>query len=74
MNEQDRVRAALYEAGLGGNRGRAVFLKLLLTIAERNPQIEAMLLDTVLPRMPEDDRLAIQFVIDELKRARDVTY
>jgi hypothetical protein len=62
MGEDDRIKAALYEAGLGGKRGRALFLKLLLTLGEKNPQIETMLMDTILPRMPEDDKVAIQFV------------
>ena len=74
MDEEDRIKIALYEAGLGGARGRAIFLRLHLTVGDQNPQVGAMMMEEVLPRMPKDDRQLIQFVLAELERARNVTY
>jgi hypothetical protein len=69
-----RIKIALYEAGLGGARGLAIFLRLHLTVSDQNPQVGAMMMEEVLPRMPKDDRQFIQFVLAELERARNVTY
>jgi hypothetical protein len=47
---------------------------LHLTVGDQNPQVGAMMMEEVLPRMSKDDRQLIQFLLAELERARNVTY
>jgi hypothetical protein len=74
VSDENRIRAALQEARLGGERGRAIFLKLQLTIGAQSPEVGTMMMQEILPQMPEEDRQLIRFVLDELGRARSVTY
>jgi hypothetical protein len=74
VSDENRIKAALYEAGRGGERGRAIFLKLRLTIGDENPEVGTMMMEEILPQMPEEDRRLVRFVLDELGRARSVTY
>jgi hypothetical protein len=74
VSDENRIKAALQEARLGGERGRAIFLKLQLTIGEQSPEVGTMMMQEILPQMPEEDRQLVRFVLDELGRARSVTY
>jgi hypothetical protein len=74
VSDENRIKAALQEARLGGERGRAIFLKLQLTIGEQNPEVGTMMMEEILPQMPGEDRQLVRFVLAELGRARSVTY
>ena len=67
MDYREHLNQVLEEAKRGGQRGRAIFLRLVLI----DPSIN---LPDILSQMPEDDQEIINLVIREFNRANDVTF
>jgi hypothetical protein len=67
MDYREHLNQVLEEAKKGGQRGRAIFLRLVFI----DPPID---LPDILFHMPEDDQEIIDLVLRELNRANDVTF
>jgi hypothetical protein len=67
MDYRENLNQVLEEAKKGGQRGRAIFLRLVLIDASIN-------LPDILSQMPEDDQEIINLVLREFNRANDVVF
>ena len=58
----------------GGRDGRAVYLKLfVISQKHTNSELETQLVE-ILPQMPHDDQLIIEFIMNEFARADRVYF
>ncbi len=69
MNYRLHIAKTWEQIKIGGQKGRALYLRLhLMSEQHYCPAIEEHLA-AIFPEMPEDDQAILSFVIDEIDRA-----
>jgi predicted glycosyltransferase len=68
--EVERLKAAVEETKLGGQRGRALYIHMVLAAKETNPDLAKYIVEAIVPSMPTDDREICLFVLEEIQHAK----